>query len=135
MNEGGSICSTANVTIAVIYRHQVCRSSTMTIIIIVTLRYIIADLIPTSIFKLIIDVIAPFVVALFNRSLAAGHFPAGFKEAFLTLIVKKPGSTSQTFVRIDRLIERVDAVVATVGAVVATRTPRCSPAEGLFNVR
>jgi len=45
----------------------------------------------TSIFKQIIDVIAPFVVALFNRSLAAGHFPAGFKEAFLIPIVKKPG--------------------------------------------
>ena len=35
--------------------------------------------------------IAPFVAALFNRSLAAGHFVAGFKEAFITPIVKKPG--------------------------------------------
>jgi len=34
---------------------------------------------------------APFVVALFNRSLAADHFPARFKEVFLTPIVKKPG--------------------------------------------
>jgi len=65
-------------------------------------KFSVADSIPTSIFKQIIDVIAPFVVALFNRSLSAGHFPAGFKEAFRTPIAKKPGSTSQTFVRIDR---------------------------------
>ena len=50
-----------------------------------------ADSIPTSILKQVIDVIAPFIVALFNRSLAAGHFPADFKEAFITPIVKKPG--------------------------------------------
>jgi len=53
-------------------------------------KFSAADSIPTSIFKQIIDVIVPFVVALFNRSLAAGHFLAGFKEAFLTPIVKKP---------------------------------------------
>jgi len=39
----------------------------------------------------IIDEVAHFVVVLFNRSLAAGHFPAGFKEAFFTPIAKKPG--------------------------------------------
>jgi len=32
-----------------------------------------------------------FVVALFNRSLTVGHFPAGYKEAFLTPILKKLG--------------------------------------------
>jgi len=36
-------------------------------------------------------VIAPFVVELFNRSLAAGHFPACFKEAFITPVIKKAG--------------------------------------------
>jgi len=46
---------------------------------------------PTSILKKIIDVIAPFVIALFKRSLAVRHFPAGFNEPFLTPIVKKPG--------------------------------------------
>jgi len=50
-----------------------------------------ANSITTSIFKQILDVIAAFVVSLFNRSLAAGHFPAGFKEAFITPIVKKAG--------------------------------------------
>jgi len=47
-------------------------------------KFSAADSMLTSIFKQIINVIAPFIVALFNRSLAAGNFPAGFKEAFLS---------------------------------------------------
>jgi hypothetical protein len=46
---------------------------------------------PTSVLKQVVDLIAPYVVELFNRSLAAGHYPAGFKEAFITPIVKKAG--------------------------------------------
>ena len=41
-----------------------------------------ADPIPTSVLKQIADVIAPFIVEMFNRSLSEGHFPAVFKEAF-----------------------------------------------------
>jgi hypothetical protein len=33
---------------------------------------------------------ASFIIELFNRSLAAGHFLAEFKEAFITAVVK-PG--------------------------------------------
>ena len=47
--------------------------------------------IPTSVLKLIADVIAPFIVEMFNRSLSEGHFPAVFKEAFITPVMKKPG--------------------------------------------
>ena len=51
-----------------------------------------ADPIPTSVLKQIVDVIAPFITELFNRSIQAGHFPTTFKEApFITPIVKKPG--------------------------------------------
>ena len=50
-----------------------------------------ADPIPTSMLKQTADVVAPFVTELFNRSLSTGHFPAAFKEAFITPIVKKPG--------------------------------------------
>jgi len=63
-------------------------------------KFSAANLIPTSIFKQIIDVIAPFVVTLFNRLLAAGHFPAGFKETFLIPISEEAGT--QTFVCIDQ---------------------------------
>jgi len=39
-----------------------------------------ADPIPNSVLKQIVDVIAPFITELFNRSILAGHFPATFKE-------------------------------------------------------
>jgi len=45
----------------------------------------------TSVLKQVIDVIVPFVVDLFNRSLSEGHFPAVFKQAFVTPVVMKPG--------------------------------------------
>jgi hypothetical protein len=50
-----------------------------------------ADPMPTSVFKQVVNLVAPFNVELFNRSFAAGHFPAGFKEAFVMPLVKKPG--------------------------------------------
>jgi hypothetical protein len=43
-----------------------------------------------NILKQVVDLIAPFVSELFNRSLKAGQFPAGFKEVFITPILKKP---------------------------------------------
>ena len=50
-----------------------------------------ADPLPTRIFKEVVDVIAPYISELFNRSLSAGHYPAAFKMAFVTPVVKKPG--------------------------------------------
>ena len=50
-----------------------------------------ADPLPTSILKLVIDVIAPFIAELFNRSLAPDQFPRVFKDAFITPVIKKPG--------------------------------------------
>jgi len=38
-----------------------------------------------------LDLLAPFIVELFNKSFTVCHFPAAFKEAFVTPIVKKPG--------------------------------------------
>jgi len=35
--------------------------------------------------------LAPFITELFNRSMSEGCFPAVFKEAFITPIVKKAG--------------------------------------------
>lgn len=53
-----------------------------------------ADPIPTFVLKKVVDLIAPFIAELYNRSLITGHFPARFKEAFITPIVKKPGLDS-----------------------------------------
>ena len=57
-----------------------------------------ADPIPTSVLKQIYDVIASFIVEMFNRWLSEGHFLAVFKvlfkEAFITPVMKKPGLDS-----------------------------------------
>jgi hypothetical protein len=50
-----------------------------------------ADPMPTSVLKLIADLIAPFFAELFSRSLAQGHYPVDFKRTFVTLIVKQSG--------------------------------------------
>ena len=49
------------------------------------------DPLPTYILKLVIDLLAPFIAELFNRSLAAGHFPSPFKMASITPVLKKQG--------------------------------------------
>jgi hypothetical protein len=53
-----------------------------------------ADPIPTSVLKGIADLAAPFIAELFSRSLASGYYPAVFKHAFVTPIVKKAGMDS-----------------------------------------
>jgi len=60
-----------------------------------------ADPIPTYVMKRISDIIAPFVAELFNRSLVSGRFPAGFKEASITPVIKSRVSTPPTPLRID----------------------------------
>jgi len=47
------------------------------------------DPIPTTVLKQVDDILAPFIVELFNRSLSEGHFPDAFKEAFITRKVKE----------------------------------------------
>ena len=52
-----------------------------------------ADLIPTYMLKWISDQIVPFIMSLFNRTLASGDsgwFPVSFKVASVTRIPKKP---------------------------------------------
>jgi len=43
------------------------------------------DLIPTRLLKEHVDVFAPFLTALFNRSLSLGVVPSGFKAAYTRL--------------------------------------------------
>jgi len=54
-------------------------------------KFSAADPLPTSTLKQAVNLLAPFIVEVFNRSQARGHFPASFKKAFITLTVKKPG--------------------------------------------
>lgn len=50
-----------------------------------------ADPISVSILKQVSDLLVPFLTHLINRSIELGQFPASFKTAFLTPIIKKPG--------------------------------------------
>jgi hypothetical protein len=50
-----------------------------------------ADPIPTSLLQSIADLVAPYVARLFNQSMHSGCFPAAFKNAFITPIIKKAG--------------------------------------------
>ena len=50
-----------------------------------------ANPMPTTVLKQIVDLVVPHIIELVNRSLATGQFPFGFKEAFITPIVKKAG--------------------------------------------
>ena len=44
-------------------------------------KFSAADPLPTSTLKQAVDLLAPFIVEVFYRSLAQAHFPAGFKKA------------------------------------------------------
>jgi hypothetical protein len=49
-----------------------------------------SDPIPTRLLKDSIDVLAPFLVELFNRSLCSSSVPSTFKAAYVTPLLKKP---------------------------------------------
>jgi len=49
-----------------------------------------ADPLTVPLMKAVAVELAPFLTTLFNRSMAAGHFPSSFKEAIITPAIKKP---------------------------------------------
>ena len=53
-----------------------------------------SDPLPTSLLKSNIDVLAPFIVELCNRSLSAGVVPSAFKTAYIMPVLKKSGLNS-----------------------------------------
>jgi Reverse transcriptase (RNA-dependent DNA polymerase) len=78
-----------------------------------------ADPLPTSVLKMVIDVIAPYVVMLFKCSRAAGLLSTAYKDAFITPVIKKagldvadPGSYWQisNLAVMSKLLQRLDAV-------------------------
>ena len=48
-----------------------------------------SDPFPTSLLKSNVDLLAPFLVELFNQSLSTGYVPAAFREAYITPLLKK----------------------------------------------
>jgi len=49
------------------------------------------DLLAVPVLKSVADLLIPFLTYLFNLSLTTGHVPAGFKNSFITPVIKKPG--------------------------------------------
>jgi len=77
-----------------------------------------ADPLPVSLMKSVTEEIAPFLTALFNRSMSAGHFPAAFKDAFITPALKQPG-LDVTNVQSCRPISNLSVVSKLLGRIVA----------------
>ena len=48
-----------------------------------------SDPFPTRLLKDNVDLLAPFITTLFNKSVASGMFPAVFKSAYITPRLKK----------------------------------------------
>ena len=53
-------------------------------------KHCIRDPMATGLFKQVAEVIAPFFVELFNRSLSEGSVPSVFRAAYVTPLLKKP---------------------------------------------
>ena len=49
-----------------------------------------SDALPTRLLKDRTEVLAPFLVELFNRSMQHGFVPTMFKSAYITPLLKKP---------------------------------------------
>jgi len=53
-------------------------------------RHCMSDILPTNMLKSNVDLLAPFLTELFNRSLSLGSVPTIFKAAYITPLLKKP---------------------------------------------
>jgi len=49
----------------------------------------VIDPLPVNSLKQVVDELAPYLTELFNRSLALGHFPDMYKDAYITPLLKK----------------------------------------------
>ena len=90
-----------------------------------------ADPLPVSLMKQVTDEIAPFLTELFNRSTSAGHFPAAFKEAFITPALKKPGLDA-TNVQSYRPISNLSVVSKFLERIVAQQLNNYLMSENLL---
>jgi hypothetical protein len=82
---------------------------------------------------LVVNELAPFFTALFNRSLAAGHFPDVFREASITPILKKP-SLDSADVRSYRPISNLSVVSKLLERIVARQLVLCLQSSCLLPV-
>ena len=67
-------------------------SDTVKLISEMPMKQCAVDPIPTWLLEECIDLLAPFITNITNNSLTTGYVPAAFKKAYITPLVKKPGS-------------------------------------------
>jgi len=87
----------------------------------------VTDPIPTRLLKEHVDVLSPFLTALFNRSLSLGVVPSGFQAAYITPRLKKPDldpADVKSFRRISNLTVLSKLLERLVAS--ATRPRQCS---------
>ena len=53
-------------------------------------KHCMSDMLPTRVLKTNVDLLAPFLTELFNRSLSLSSVPVLFKAAYITTQLKKP---------------------------------------------
>jgi len=53
-------------------------------------KYSMKDPMPTWLLKSCVDLLAPYIAAVFNLSLSSGVFPTSYKHAYVTPRLKKP---------------------------------------------
>jgi hypothetical protein len=80
-----------------------------------------ADPIPTSVLKDCVDVLAPLIAHLFNITVATGQFPAAYKTAYLTPIIKKVGLLDVEDVRSYHPISNLTVVSKSMERLIARR--------------
>ena len=86
-----------------------------------------ADPVPTSVLKQLADEVAPFLTALFNRSMTEGIVPAAFRTAFITPHLKKPdmdGTDVRSFRPILKPLRHLKVNAAT-GCSSSAELPHC----------
>jgi len=86
-----------------------------------------ADPLPTTVLIQAIDLndlLSQFITELFSRSPSTGRFPAGIRQSFITLIVKKPGLDA-----VDARFLPTD--IELISVVQAPGAPGCPSADGV----
>ena len=89
------------------------------------------DPIPTWLLKECIDLLAPFITKIINNSLTTGCVPAAFKKAYITPLVKKPGSGEDDASNF-RPVSNLSVLSKTLERAVSRQLERHVNSAGLF---
>ena len=90
-----------------------------------------SDPLPTRLLKTNVDVLAPFLTELFNRSLVSGVVPGSFKSSYITPLLKK-ADADPTDVKFYQLISNLSVLSKLLERLVARQLLEYLTAAGLL---